>query len=95
MSQMLDTSLEAYESIKKSLGNRQKKVLELFEKQPVPLCNALISNLLYWPINCVTGRVKELREIGLLVDAGTKKYGKRNVHFWRLLKPKPKQTLFD
>ena len=93
MTQMLDTSLEAYESVKKTLTDRQAKVLELFEKQPVSLCNKRISSLLVWPINCVTPRVLELRQKGLLADAGKKEYENRNVHFWKL--SKSKQGLFD
>jgi predicted ArsR family transcriptional regulator len=89
---MQNTSLIAYEEIKDDLGRRQSEVLRLLESSDMPLCNLDISELLNWPINCVTGRVKELREAGLVEDAGVSMSPTgRPAHYWRI---KKSETLF-
>ena len=65
------TSMEAYDFIYDDLGNRQKQVYDVIE-QYTNVCNQDISMILGIPINCVTGRVKELRDFGFVSHAGFK-----------------------
>lgn len=85
MTEMLDTSLEAYESIRSKLNTKQSRVEAVLKKSyPFAMCNYQIASELNWPINCVTGRIKELRKKKLVVGAG-KRPGPpqgRSVHFW-------------
>ena len=52
------------------LGERQNDVYEAILKYQ-PVSNRQLSNILHWPINSVTGRVKELREMGMVINSGT------------------------
>ena len=80
---MKNTSLNAYESIKPDLGKKQQDVLEVIENHP-NLCNYEIAEKLGWPINRVTPRCKELREFGFVVDNGKKTCPSTNreSHMW-------------
>lgn len=59
------TSLQAYESIQHSLGERQAHILRTISVYPGKN-NREISALSSLPINCVTPRVLELRRMGLI-----------------------------
>jgi len=77
------TSLLAYKEIKPELGARQRQVFEVILTHP-GLCNREIAQILNLPINCVTGRCKELREHEpgvppLVIEFGTKEYDGRKV----------------
>lgn len=63
------TSIEAYDALarNKSLGDKQKIVLACLMDRG-PLNNRMIGYILRWPVNCVTGRIKELREMGFVVE---------------------------
>jgi len=63
--------MEAYDFIYDDLGRRQKEVYDVIE-QYVNVCNQDISMILKLPINSVTPRVKELRDIGFVEHAGFK-----------------------
>jgi len=65
------TSMEAYDCIYDDLGSRQKEVYDVIE-QYTNVCNQDISMILGLPINCVTGRVKELRDMGFVGQDGFK-----------------------
>ena len=80
-----DTSRQAYNDIKEQLSDRQRMVFE-YVKRLGPFCNFQIAKGLGWDINRVTPRVKELRDMGLLLDHGVKlsPTGK-NAHFWKAL----------
>ena len=67
------TSLISYDRIKKTLGRRQLCVLEKLDYNPTAMTNTELSFALDWPINCITGRVKELRDEGLIVKHETRK----------------------
>ncbi len=79
-----DTSLQAFSEILPHLGARQKQVLKAIYVLGA-CCNQRIADYLNWPINYVCGRVKELRDKGLVVEAGRAKnrFG-RAVHLWRV-----------
>lgn len=82
------TSLMAYDSIKNSLGNKQKIVLEAIFKLG-EATNRDIKNHLGWDINSITPRVKELREMKLVTEAKTdndKTTGRLSI-YWRVTKP--------
>jgi predicted transcriptional regulator len=66
------------------LAEKQEEVLRVLGYGPY--CNQEISRLLGWPINTVTPRVKELRELGKVEESHRAKYflTGRTVIFWRV-----------
>lgn len=90
MTNVQETSLEAYTSIQSELGERQTQVLKTLRSSDTPGCmnNRMIAETLDIPINSVTPRVKELREKGLVVEAGKSPcpYTKRKTLFWKAVK---------
>lgn len=81
------TSLEAYKILEPELGDRQQLVLTVINSQP-NISNHEISNMLGIPINSITPRVYELRDMGLVVCSGHKidSITKRNVMTWNVVK---------
>jgi len=65
------TSIEAYSDLLYELGEKQEVVLESIQQHP-NVSNHDLSRILHWEINCVTGRVKELREMGYVLENGEK-----------------------
>ena len=65
------TSVEAYESIQHDLGERQQLILDVIVDSP-GLSNREIGLVVGLEINKVTGRVFELRAMGLVRSAGWK-----------------------
>lgn len=65
------TSLKAYTEIYEQLGERQQQVYATLKKYG-NLNNKEISAFLHVPINCITPRIKELRDKGLVEQKGTK-----------------------
>ena len=82
---MIDTSLDAFQSIKPELGSRQKVVFDVISYLGTPT-NTEINNYLGIPINSIVPRVNELRKKGLVRDAGKRecKITGRLVHCWRI-----------
>lgn len=80
---MNQMSLLAYEdNVKPVIGHRQQQVLTAIEELQ-PCCNQEIANHLKWPINMVTGRVKELRDKRRVVMCHQDIYHfGRRVNFW-------------
>lgn len=66
------TSLDAYNIISLELSERQNEVYEII-KEFGPISNSDISRKLGLPINSITPRVYELREIGIVIRQGTTK----------------------
>lgn len=81
-----DTSLDAYNSIKPELGDRQRVVLDVIRYLGNPT-NTEISRYTGLPINIITPRTNELREKGLVVDAGKKECSVtgRIVYSWKVV----------
>ena len=79
------TSMEAYDSIKTELGERQQQVYDTIE-QHEGVSNLDISQILSLPINSVTPRVKELRNINLVKFHNYKQdpITKRRVMTWEI-----------
>lgn len=55
-----------------TLGPRQKAVYDALEAHG-PLTNLEMAYQLHWPINTVTPRCKELRDLGLVKEWGVRK----------------------
>ena len=68
-----DTSKQAYKDIVHELGDRQKRVLELFTHRGIAMTNNEIADILKWAINCVTPRVFELRCQNKLIERGKRR----------------------
>ncbi|MBE3022160.1 hypothetical protein [Campylobacter sp. 7477a] len=66
------TSREAYKAINPELGEKQRKILEMFAKYPNGATRQEISRANNEPINSVTGRSNELLKKGRLMVIGTK-----------------------
>lgn len=86
MDDATDTRDEAYRALIEDevhLGAKQSRVFDVIAALG-PISNARISAILGVPINRITGRVFELRDMGLVEDAGTElgPYGK-HVHVWK------------
>jgi len=81
------TSIEAYDSIKAKLGNRQYEVYKCL-KSIEPACNKAIANELGIPINEITPRISELRYKGVVEQAFKADYEGRTVIFWQIKAPK-------
>lgn len=79
-----DTSLAAYSEVKRTLGARQKEVLQAFKDSPRPLANREIASILKLEINQITPRVKELREKNLVEEKYRKNYHGRECIAWGL-----------
>jgi predicted transcriptional regulator len=81
------TSLEAYDDIQPSLGARQEEILNAIKKLGCPT-NLEISKYKRIPINQVTPRTKELREMGLVVECEKRECGVsgRTAMTWRAVK---------
>jgi len=80
---MLDTSLDAFQSIKPTIGTREAVVYDVIQYLKKPT-NAEISKFLGLPINSITGRTNGLVRKGLVKDAGKRicKVTGNEVHTW-------------
>ena len=63
---MRDTSLDAYKSIKPKLQAKEKMVLGALIALKGNATNQEIADYLGWPINRITGRTFTLREAGII-----------------------------
>lgn len=63
------TSLFAFIDVQKTLGAKQQAVYEVIKKYG-PITNRQIKDKLGWEINSVTPRVKEIRDLNLVVEEG-------------------------
>lgn len=88
------TSLDAYLNNLESLGSRQQTVLKAISTKDA-ICNQELAKMLGWEINRVTGRVKELREMGHVQEAYRDTYEAtgRTVIFWQQKPLKYEQSL--
>lgn len=79
-----ETSMMSYRQLtKQDLGDRQRIVFETLDAHP-NRSNRELAALLNWPINTITPRVKELREMGAVAEYGLKHdpQTNRNVMTW-------------
>jgi predicted transcriptional regulator len=84
-----DTTIQAYDSIRAHLNEKQRKVRYVLQKFGA-MDNESIAKWLEWPINTVTPRIKEMRDLGEVIEAGytTTKSG-RKAHLWKLKEEPP------
>ena len=77
------TSLEAFEEIKEDLQGKRLEVYNAL-KQLKTANNTTIALFLRWPINRVTPRIKELREMRYVIEShkGLCPYTKKNTIYW-------------
>jgi hypothetical protein len=83
-----DTSLHAYELLTQNLTDRQKEVLDRLRYFP-DVTNMELAVSLGWTVNRITGRVGELRKLGLVLDAGKRpcKITGGTSHAWKAKHP--------
>lgn len=86
---MIDTSLDAYQEIKPTLGSRQKVVLDaihhiIYTKNTFPT-NLELSQFMGIPINSITPRTNELEKLGkiFISDKRLCKVSGRMARTWR------------
>ena len=76
-----DTQRAAWTDLQDKLGDRQRRVLKAIQAAPRTL--AEIASALNVPINCVSGRVRELCQAGAVEDSGQRRKnpdsGKANI----------------
>lgn len=79
------TSLTTYLDNLKTLGPRQQMVLKVISTR-VGICDREIMKELGWEINSITGRRKELEEMGFIEEAYEGRYvpTNRTVKFWKI-----------
>ena len=72
-----ETSLLAYMDLLPHVGRCQQTILSVIEKAnpSYGITNLEIASYLKWPINSVTPRVKELRQMGLVYCARKRRSG--------------------
>jgi transcription initiation factor IIE alpha subunit len=97
-----ETSLWAHEIASKNLGAKQKQVLDALRFFP-DATNAEIAAHMAFSVNRITPRILELREMGLVFDAGRRrcKVTGGTAHAWRAkypvlppaFKPKAKEMI--
>lgn len=58
-----------YQIIKPDLPEKRQRVYEIILAHPKGITSKDIAKALKWPINCITGRVSELRDKEQLIEA--------------------------
>ena len=85
---MNEKSIKSYSELAEDnkLTKRQVQVLQILHSELGFATNRMIARKLGWDINRVTGRVKELREKGLVEYAGDfqDKETNRTVNLWKV-----------
>jgi len=59
-----------FQMIKNDLPEKRQRVYEVIIQNPKGITRKGIAKTLGWAINCVTGRVTELKNAGLIVEDG-------------------------
>lgn len=83
------TSREAFfTDVQPKLGQKQMQVYVALQMSRRPVNNQELADYLGWPINSVTPRVQELRELGKVEEACRAVYPKTNrrVIYWQPVK---------
>lgn len=69
-----DTQLEAWQAIQDSLCKKQNEVLQVIKSAPKSGKTLFeLVDALEWPVNRISGRVRELSQKGLIVDSGARR----------------------
>jgi hypothetical protein len=85
MAQAIDTRNEAYHNIQSTLNASRQRVYEIIKNHPQGLTNNEIASIMHLQINKITGRVFELREMGMVSDAGIRlcNISNKRCHIWK------------
>jgi hypothetical protein len=75
---MRKTSLKAFERIRKTLSGRRQMVAIKILQKPGSTIRDVAKAMKTYP-NCISGRFSELCQLGVIKEAGIKKYGKNNI----------------
>ena len=82
------TTIDSYIATKREgkVGKRHREILELLALTVIPFNNRQIAERLGLPINSITGRMFELRDMGKVVSAGVShdEVTNRDTMMWRL-----------
>jgi len=84
---IVDNSYITYVNILEKLSKRRMEVYSIIAHIG-PCSNLQVSKCLNLPINCITGRVKELRDIGVVVEdkRAICPETKQMVSYWKVAK---------
>ncbi len=84
-SNVTDTSKQAFEKILPELGERQLSVYKAIRKLEFTT-NAMVSDYLNLPINCITPRCNELRKKGLVERSHISRcpITKKTAQYWKI-----------
>ncbi len=76
----------AFADIIPTLQNREMEVLRAIKKIQ-PCNNLMIANYLHLPVNCITGRIFSLRELGIVIyyKKGKCPYTNKTTIFWKIV----------
>jgi predicted transcriptional regulator len=93
---MLDTQIAAYKEMQAKLSLKQRQVLACLFDSEAGMSNSEIASQLRWSVNCVVPRIYELRNIGVVIDAGKRicRVTGQNVHVWKAKKNEFQYTMF-
>ncbi len=81
------TSLKTYrDEVEPTLGARQEAVLNAFSRIAHGFTNSELAAFLEWPINTITPRVKELRDMNILEECCIRECAvtHRRVNCWKV-----------
>jgi hypothetical protein len=70
MTDIPDTQLEAWGDLLLTIGSKRQVVLNIIDNKPNGATLFQIADILDWPINRVSGRVTELKDMGKIIDSG-------------------------
>lgn len=92
------TSRQAFfTDVRPKLGQKQREVYQALLVSKRPVCNQELADYLGWPINAVTPRCQELRELGKVKEACRAVYPKTNrrVIYWKAISEGFDDEAFD
>ena len=93
MNRIPATQRAAHKEILPELSDKRLQVYNIIADAKRGIALYLIAEKLHWPINCVSGRVTELHDLGYIVDSGqreTNPHTKKRVILWKCA-PQPRQ----
>lgn len=64
-----ETQRESWEKTQERLGDKQARVLQVIRDSRFGRTLFEVANVLGWPVNSVSGRVTELRKLGMVYDS--------------------------
>lgn len=88
---MPETQFESYKKLWPTIGRKQREVLSVIQRSPCGLALFEISESLGWPLHCVSGRVTELKDVGLVQDSGKREYNRKTDRYATVWSIVPKQ----